>query len=137
MSASDTIGVETLNRLAATEGVASNAAMSFQIRGLLELYEDRRALTAGTLGLRGGNPQVSSIDEQIRQGHAALRSAVDAAVRSIRSRLDALDVEIASKSDELSVFPGMETRIGQLSLESTILDETHRYLLGQYQQARM
>ncbi len=137
ISVSDTIGVETLNRLAATEGVASNAAMNFQIRGLLQLYEERRALTAGALGLREGNPQVSGIDEQIRQGHAALRNAVDAAVLSIQSRLDALDVEIASQHDELSVFPGMETRIGQLSLESTILDETHRYLLGQYQQARM
>ena len=137
ISVSDTIGVETLNRLAATEGVASNAAMNFQIRGLLQLYEERRALTAGALGLREGNPQVSGIDEQIRQGHAALRNAVDAAVLSIQSRLDALDVEIAGQHDELSVFPGMETRIGQLSLESTILDETHRYLLGQYQQARM
>ena len=137
MSVSDTIGVETLNRLAATEGVAANAAMNFQIGGLLQLYEERRALTAGALGLRVGNPQVSSIDEQIRQGHVALRSAVDATLLSIQSRLDALDVEIAGQRDELSVFPGMETRIGQLSLESTILDETHRYLLGQYQQARM
>ncbi|MFB3112423.1 MAG: hypothetical protein ACE10G_10355, partial [Gemmatimonadales bacterium] len=94
MSVSDTIGVETLNRLAATEGVASNAAMNFQITGLLRLYEERRALTAGALGLREGNPQISSIDEQIRQGHTALEIAVDATIRSIQSRLDALAVEI-------------------------------------------
>ncbi|MCH6546935.1 MAG: polysaccharide biosynthesis tyrosine autokinase [Gemmatimonadetes bacterium] len=137
MSVSDTIGVETLNRLAATEGVASNAAMNFQITGLLRLYEERRTLTAGALGLREGNPQISSIDAQIRQGHAALETAVDATVRSIQSRLDALAVEIAGQRNGLLAFPGMETRIGQLSLESTILDETHRYLLGQYQQARM
>jgi len=137
MSISDSIGIETLNRLAATEGVGSNAAMSFQIRVLLQLYEERRGLTAGALGLRAGNPQISSIDEQIRQGHGALRSAVDATVRSIQARLEALNVEIARQRDDLSVFPGMETRIGQLSLESTILNETHRYLLVQYQQARM
>ncbi|MCZ6857409.1 MAG: polysaccharide biosynthesis tyrosine autokinase, partial [Gemmatimonadetes bacterium] len=137
MSASDTIGVETLNRLAATEGVAANAAMNFQIRGLLQLYEERRTLTAGVLGLQPGNPQVSGLDEQIRQGHMALRSAVDATLLSLQARLNALDVEIAGQRDELSVFPGMETRIGQLSLESTILEETRRYLLGQLQQARM
>ncbi len=137
MSVSDTIGVETLNRLAATQGVASNAAMNFQITGLLQLYEERRTLTAGALGLREGNPQISSIDEQIRQGHAALETAVDATIQSIQSRLDALAVEIARQGNELLAFPGMETRIGQLSLESTILEETRRYLLGQYQQARM
>ena len=31
----------------------------------------------------------------------------------------------------------METQIGQLTLESNILNETHRYLLEQYQQARL
>ncbi len=137
MSVTDTIGVETLNRLAATEGIGDNAAMSFQIRGLLQLYDERRELTAGALGLREGNPQVSSIDVQIRQSHAALQNAVDAALRTIRSRLDALDQELATQRNELSRYPGMETRIGQLSLESSILDETHRYLLSQYQQARM
>ncbi len=137
MSVSDTIGVEALNRLAATEGVARNAAMNFQITGLLRLYEEQRTLAAGPLGLRERNPQLRSIDEQIRQGHAALRSAVDATILGIQSRLDVLNVEIASQHNDLLAFPGMETRIGQLSLESTILDETHRYLLGQYQQARM
>ena len=137
MQASDTIGVETLNRLAAIEGIGSNAALSFQIRGLLQLYEDRRALTAGALGLRENSPQVSSIDERIRQGHSALQDAIDASVSSIRARATALDREIAAQRRQLSAFPGMATRIGQLNLETTILDETHRYLLGQYQAARM
>jgi capsular exopolysaccharide synthesis family protein len=137
MTASDTVGIEALNRLAATEGIGDNAAMTFQIRGLLQLYDERRELTAGALGLREGNPQVSSIDEQIRQSHAALQNAVDAALRTIRSRLDALEAELARQRGVLSRFPGMETSIGQLSLESSILDETHRYLLSQYQQSRM
>jgi capsular exopolysaccharide synthesis family protein len=137
MSAPDSIGVETLSRLAAIEGIGSNAALSFQIRTLLQLYEDRRSLTAGALGLREGNPQVSSLNEQIRLSHKALQGAVDATVLSIQSRVDALDREIAEQRAELSEFPGLETRIGQLTLESNILDETQRYLLGQYQQARM
>ncbi len=137
MFAADTIGVETLNRLAATQGVGDNAATTFQIRSLLQLYEERRTLTAGAMGLREGNPQVGGIDEQIRQGHAALQRAVDASVHSIQSRLDALRQEIATQREELLKFPGMETQIGQLSLESSILNETHRYLLQQHQQARM
>ncbi len=137
MATADTIGVETLNRLAATQGIGNNAATSFQIGSLLRLYEQRRTLTAGAMGLREGNPQVSGIDEQIRQGHAALQRAVDASVHSIQSRLDALDNEIATQREELLKFPGMETQISQLSLESNILNETRRYLLGQYQEARM
>jgi len=137
LSASDTIGIESLNRLAATRGIGDNAATNFQIGSLLQLYEERRALTAGALGLREGNPQVGSIDEQIRQGHAALQRAVDASVRSIQSRLEALDHEITTQREALLKFPGMETQIGQLTLESNILNETHRYLLEQYQQARM
>lgn len=137
MAVADTIGVETLNRLAATEGVGDNAAMSFQIHKLLQLYDLRRELTAGALGLREGNPRVSSIDEQIRQSHAALQHAVDAALRTAHSRLDALDKELVIQRNDLSQFPAMETGIGQLSLETSILDETHRYLLRQYQQSRL
>ena len=137
MSVSDSIGVETLNRLAAIEGIGANAALSFQIRGLLQRYDDRRALTAGALGFRESNPQVGSIDQQIREGHAALVSAVGAMLQSIQSRVDALDRELAGQRDVLGEIPGMETRIGQLNLKTTILDETHRYLLEQYQAARM
>lgn len=137
MSAGDSIGIETLNRLAAIGGVGGNAALSFQIETLLQLYEDRRSLTAGALGLREGNPQVSSLNEKISLSHRALQGAVDATVLSMQSRVEALDQEIAAQRAELSEFPGLETRIGQLTLESNILDETHRYLLGQYQQARM
>lgn len=137
MEASDSIGVETLNRLAAISNIANNTALSFQIRGLLVLYESRRELTAGALGLRESNPEVSGIDERIRQGHAALQGAVDATIRSLRARVTALDAEIANERERLRGFPGMETRIGQLNLESNILNDTHRYLLSQYQVARM
>ena len=137
MEAADSIGVETLNRLAALPNIADNTALSFQIGGLLVLYESRRALTAGALGLRESNPEVSGIDERIRQGHAALRSAVDATIRSIQARVTAIDAEIATEREQLRSFPGMETRIGQLNLESNILNETHRYLLSQYQTARL
>ena len=135
MAASDSIGVETLNRLAAIEGIERNAALSFQIRGLLQLYENRRALTA--LGLRENNPQISSIDERIRQGHTALRRAVDAMLDGTQARVNALEQEIADQRASLLAFPGMESRIGQLTLESAILREAHQYLLRQFQIARM
>jgi tyrosine-protein kinase Etk/Wzc len=137
MASSDSIGVETLNRLAATDGIGANAALNFQITGLLERYDERNGLTAGALGLNENNPQVTAVDQQIRHGHRALRGAVTATITSIESRIEAIDREIQRQRSILSAFPSMESRIGQLNLESNILHETQRYLLGQYQAARM
>ena len=137
MASSDSIDVETLNRLAATDGIGANAALNFQITGLLERYDERNGLTAGALGLNENNPQVTAVDQQIRQGHRALRGAVTATITSIGSRIEAIDREIQRQRSILSAFPSMESRIGQLNLESNILHETQRYLLGQYQAARM
>ena len=137
MASPDSIGVETLNRLAAIEGIGANAALRFQITGLLERYDQRNGLTAGALGFNETNPQVSAVDQQIRQGHRALRSAVDATINSVESRIGAIQREIQRQREILSAFPSMESRIGQLNLESNILNQTQRYLLGQYQAARM
>jgi len=131
------IDVETLNRLAAVEGIAQNTALGFQIQSLLTLYEERRTLTSGALGLRERSPQVSAIDERIRQGHTALRTAVGAGLQSLQSRQSALDARIATLRSQLQTFPGKESRIGQLQLEASILNDTYRYLLGQYEAARL
>lgn len=136
--AADTaIGIQTLNRLAAVEGIAQNAALGFQIQSLLTLYDERRSLTAGALGLRERSPQVSAIDERIRQGNTALRAAVAAALQSLESRQAALDGRIAELRKALSAFPGKESRIAQLQLETNILNDTYRYLLGQYEAAQL
>ena len=137
MGTQDSIGIETLNRLAAIEGVAANAALSYQIQTLLELYDERRSLTAGVLGLMERNPQVDAIDQRIRQGHTALRAGVEAAVESLGRRDAGIEQNIASLRDRLIEFPGKETRIAQLQIESTIHNETYRYLLGQYEAARL
>ncbi len=137
MRRGDSIGIETLNRLAAVEGIGANAALSFQITGLLHLYDERRTLTAGALGLRENNPQVSAIDQRIDQGHAALRTAVGAAARGLNARLSALDDKINEERAILATFPGKANQIAQLELESNILNDTYRYLLGQYEGARM
>ncbi|HXV85529.1 MAG TPA: polysaccharide biosynthesis tyrosine autokinase [Gemmatimonadales bacterium] len=131
------IDVETLNRLAAVEGIAQNSALGFQIQSLLTLYEERRTLTSGALGLRERSPQVGAIDERIRQGHTALRTAVGAALHSLESRQGALDTRITTLRSRLQTFPGKESRIGQLQLETSILNDTYRYLLGQYEAARL
>ncbi len=111
--------------------------LAFQIGSLLELYEERRSLTAGALGLREDNPQVQAIDQQMRDGHRALRTAVEAELEGLEGREQAIDGKIAELREQLMAFPGKETRIAQLQLESSILEDTYRYLLAQYQQARM
>jgi tyrosine-protein kinase Etk/Wzc len=133
----DTFGVEALNRLAAVEGTENNAVLSFQIRRLLELYEERHSATAGALGLREGNPQVQAIDQRIESSHRSLSAAVSAALDGLRGRDQAARTEIAALRRQLMSYPGKESQIAQLQLEASILEDTYRYLLAQFQQARM
>jgi len=131
------VGVETLNRLAASVGVEKNSALGYQIESLLKLYEERRTLTAGTLGLRDENPRVDALDQRIRQGHLALWQAVRAALNGLQGQLAAVDRNLGDLKGRLRAFPGKESRIAQLQLETNILNDTYKYLLGQYQSARM
>ncbi|MGD2135782.1 MAG: polysaccharide biosynthesis tyrosine autokinase, partial [Gemmatimonadales bacterium] len=133
----DTVNIETLNRLAAVEGIQTNAALNFQINRILELQEERRSLTAGALGLRPDNPQVEGIDQRIRESQESLRSAIAAALQSLHRQEASLAERVTELRGDLLSFPGKQTRIAQLQLEASILEETNRYLLGQYQQAQM
>ena len=129
--------IETLNQLSAVEAIAGNTALQYQIQSLLKLHDDRRTLTAGSLGLQSDNPQVSALDQRILQGQAALGSAVRATHDALRIRLAALEDKIADLRTTLRSFPGMETRIAQIQLEAGIQEQTTRYLLGQYEGARL
>jgi capsular exopolysaccharide synthesis family protein len=133
----DSIGLETLNRLAAVQDIGANTALGFQIQNLLSLYDQRRTLTAGTLGLRERNPQVDALNERIRQGSEALRGAVRAALESLQARAQAIERRIATERARLRTFPGKESRIAQLQLEASILNDTYRYLLTEYESARL
>jgi tyrosine-protein kinase Etk/Wzc len=137
MADSGPLGVETLNRLAAVQNVGDNAALEFQLHSLLELYEQRRSLTAGSLGFREDNPQVLAVDQRISEAHDALRAAVRGARRTLSVRIQALDHKIVELRTLLRTFPGMETRIAQIQLEAGIQEQTTRYLLGQYESARL
>ncbi len=133
----DSIGVETLNRLAAVQDIGQNTALGFQIRNLLTLYDQRRTITAGSQGLRERNPQVDALNQRIHQGSEALRGAVGAALESIGARADALNQRIASGRTQLKAFPGKESRIAQLQLEAGILNDTYRYLLTEFESAKL
>ncbi|MBI4342789.1 MAG: polysaccharide biosynthesis tyrosine autokinase, partial [Candidatus Omnitrophica bacterium] len=135
--ATDSIGVATLNRLAAVQDIGQNAALGFQIQSLLTLYDQRRTLTAGALGLRERNPQVDAMNQRIREANQALKNAVSAALESLDSRRQALDQRIAGGRAQLRTFPGKESRIAQLQLEASILNDTYRYLLTEYESARL
>jgi tyrosine-protein kinase Etk/Wzc len=129
--------VEVLNRLSALEGTSNNTAVLYQIQNLLQLYEERRTLTAGALGLRQDNPQVGALDQRIQSGHTALQAAVRASLRSLEQRGESLDDEIETLRSTLLTYPGKEARIAQLEIERDILQDTYSYLLGQYQQAQL
>ena len=133
----DSIGVETLNRLAAVQDIGQNTALGFQLQNLLTLYEQRRTLTAGTQGLRERNPQVDALNQRIRDANQALRDAVGAALESLESRLAGLDQRVADGRARLRTFPGKESRIAQMQLEASILNDTYRYLLTEHESARL
>jgi tyrosine-protein kinase Etk/Wzc len=137
LGARDTIGIEALSRLASVQGIGANSALNYWIQQLLELHEERRNLTSGALGFGEANPQVRGVDQRVRQAQASLRSAVTATLETLGRRERALLAKTNELRNELMTFPGMETRIAQLQLESSILENTHRYLLGQYQQAQL
>ena len=131
------ITLETLNRLAAMPDIDKNTAIAFQLQNLLKLYDDRRSLTAGALGLREDNPSVQAIDQRITQAGRALRQAAQATVQGMQADIAALDARIADLRSQLASYPGKETRIGQLELDASLYNDTYRYLLTQLQAAQI
>jgi tyrosine-protein kinase Etk/Wzc len=131
------VNLETLNRLASVAGISNNAAMTFQIQNLLKLYDDRRTLVAGSLGLRESNPQVQAFDQRIQQSANALREAANATIRGIQSNIASIDQNVARLRQRLATYPGMETRFAQLQLETELQNDTYKYLLSQLEAARI
>jgi len=131
------VTIETVNRLAAIPSLSGNSSLAFQIQNLLRLYDERRTLTAGALGLREGNPQVGALDQRITQAAAALRDAAQAAIRGMDQEVAAIERSVVELRTRLQTFPGKETQFAQLSLEADLVNDTYRYLLTQYQAAQI
>jgi len=136
-SAEGNVTLEMLNRLAAMPDIDKNTAIAFQMQNLLKLYDDRRSLTAGTLGLREDNPQVQALDQRIVQAGRALRQAAQASVQGMQADIAALDERISALRTQLATYPGKETEIGQLELDAALYNDTYRYLLTQLQAAQI
>ncbi|HTT66510.1 MAG TPA: polysaccharide biosynthesis tyrosine autokinase [Gemmatimonadales bacterium] len=131
------VTLDVLNRLAAMPDIDKNTAIAFQMQNLLKLYDDRRSLTAGTLGLREDNPSVQALDQRIQQAGRALRQAAQATEQSLQADVAAVDARIADLRGQLAAYPGKETRIGQLELDASLYNDTYRYLLTQLQAAQI
>ena len=136
-SSEASVTLDVLNRLAAMPDIDKNTAIAFQMQNLLKLYDDRRSLTAGALGLREDNPTVQALDQRIQQAGRALRQAAQASQQSLQADLAALDARIADLRSQLAAYPGKETRIGQLELDASLYNDTYRYLLTQLQAAQI
>jgi len=136
-STDSNVTLETLNRLAAMPDIEKNTAILFQMQNLLKLYDDRRSLTAGTLGLREDNPSVQALDQRIQQAGRALRQAARATLQGMQADIAALDARITDLRNQLASYPGKETRIGQLELDASLYNDTYRYLLTQLQAAQI
>jgi tyrosine-protein kinase Etk/Wzc len=131
------VTIETVNRLAAIPSLTGNSALAFQISNLLKLYDDRRTLTAGTLGLREGNPQVNAIGQRIAQASTALVEAASATIRSLEAEVASLDRNMGVLRTRLATYPGKETQFAQLTLEAELINDTYKFLLQQYQGAQI
>jgi capsular exopolysaccharide synthesis family protein len=133
----DSVTLEMLNRLAAMPDIDKNTAIAFQMGNLLKLYDDRRSLTAGSLGLREDNPQVQALGQRIQQAGRALRQAATATEQGMQADIAALDARIRDLRAQLATYPGKESQYGQLELNASLYNDTYRYLLTQYQAARI
>jgi capsular exopolysaccharide synthesis family protein len=131
------VTVETLNRLAAIPNMSANTAIAFQLQNLLKLYDDRRAITAGTLGFREDNPSVQALDQRLQQAGRALRQESQATAEGIQANIAGLDGRIRDLRARLSQFPGKETQIGKLQLDASLFNDTYRYLMTQLQSAEL
>jgi len=131
------VTLETLNRLAAMGDAEKNTALAFQMQNLLKLYDDRRSLMAGTLGLREDNPQVQALDQRIQQAGRALRLAAQAAAQGLQTNIAALDAQIRGLRTQLAAFPRKETQVGRLQLDASLFNDTYRYLMTQLQAAQI
>ena len=131
------VTVETLNRLAAIPSIGANTAIAFELQNLLKLYDERRSITAGTLGLREDNPTVQALDQRIHQAGRALWQEARATAEGIRANVQALDGRIGELRARLAQFPDKETKIGQLQLDASLYNDTYRYLMTQLQAAQL
>ena len=128
---------ETVNRLATVAAIATNPAMGFQLENLLRLYDDRRTLVAGQMGLREGNPQVQALDQRITQSSRALVDASNATARSMETAIAQLDGNIRELRQRLATYPGREGQFAQLALDADLQSDTYKYLLAQLEAARI
>jgi len=137
MGTTQDVTLETVNRLAAIAAISSNPAMQFQLENLLKLYDDRRTLLAGQMGLRENNPQIQAMDQRIVQASRALVDATNATIRSLESSLSEVEDNIRQLRQRLSSYPGKQSEFAQLQLETELQHDTYTYLLSQLEAARI
>ncbi len=131
------VTLETVNRLAAVAAISTNPAMAFQLENLLKLYDDRRTMVAGQMGLREGNPQIGAMDQRITQASRALVDATQATIRSMETSIHQLEGNIRELRTTLSTYPGREGQFAQLALDADLQSDTYKYLLAQLEAARI
>jgi tyrosine-protein kinase Etk/Wzc len=134
---SSSVSLETVNRLAAVAAISSNPAMSFQLENLLRLYDQRRSQTSGDLGLRENNPQIVSIDQRISQASQGLLDATQATIHGLETSLASLEQQIRDLRTRMASFPGRKTQFAQLQLDADLQNDTYKYLLSQFEAARI
>ena len=137
MGQSQDVTIETVNRLAAIAAIASNPAMQFQLENLLRLYDERRTLVSGTMGLRENNPQIQAIDQRIAQASRAMVDATNATIRSLERSLQEVEQNIRNDRARLATYPGKQSQYAQLALETELQNDTYKYLLSQLEAARI
>ena len=137
MGEEQSVTIETVNRLAAIAAIASNPAMQFQLENLLRLYDERRTLVSGTMGLRENNPQIQAIDQRLAQASRAMVDATQATIRSLERSLAEVEQNIREARARLATYPGKQSQFAQLALETELQNDTYKYLLSQLEAARI
>jgi len=124
-----------LRRLAATPAIRNNDYVRVLNDRWYNLLLEREKLLNSRLTQRAG--EVKDLDSLIVGTKEELRTASELYLRSVQSRLSALDARIASLRQQMKRYPPLETQEAKLLGDVRMIQSVYDELQSEYQRARI
>lgn len=124
-----------LQSLVASPDVAMNPVVAALFRQLISYEAARDSLLGGPWGAARTNPDVTRLEEQIRNTTERLENAVRSHLESLDARVAALDDLRARRAGEITALPEVEAEEARLVQEVEAIQGTVELLREQHQLA--
>jgi capsular exopolysaccharide synthesis family protein len=106
-----------------------------QLLGSLVELENRRSELRVVRA--ASSPEVTAVDERIRQIEAQLRELASGYERALAAQISALDRLLEQSGQELSVIPSQQIASARLQRQVSLLEELYRFLQTRLQEAEV